>query len=172
MDGGAAPVSISFGSTVTGNPEKLAEVVIDALTTSGQRGVLVGTGLDSTIMPRHVLALDYVPHGWLFPRVSAVVHHGGAGTTGAGLRAGVPNIVVPFTSDQPFWGRRVHKLGAGPKPIPARRLSAQRLSEALVEAANNDEMRARARKIGERMRAEDGVSRAVEIIERHVEAAA
>jgi sterol 3beta-glucosyltransferase len=169
MDGGAAPVSISFGSTVTGNPEKLAKVVIDALTMSGQRGVLVGMGLDSTLLPRHVLALDYVPYGWLFPRMSAVVHHGGAGTTGAGLRAGVPNIVVPFTSDQPFWGRRVHKLGAGPKPIPARRLSAQRLSEALVEAANNDEMRARARKIGERMRAEDGVSRAVEIIERHVE---
>jgi UDP:flavonoid glycosyltransferase YjiC (YdhE family) len=104
--------------------------------------------------------------------MAAVVHHGGAGTTGAGLRAGVPNIVVPFTSDQPFWGRRVYELGAGPKPIPARRLSAQRLADALVEATSSGKMRASAEEVGRRIRAEDGVSRAIEAIEAHLEAGA
>jgi UDP:flavonoid glycosyltransferase YjiC (YdhE family) len=113
--------------------------------------------------------LEAVPYGWLFPRMSAVVHHGGAGTTGAGLRAGVPNIVVPFTSDQPFWGRRVFELGVGPAPVPARKLSAERLACALVEATSSDQMRTKAQRLGRRIRAEDGVSRAVAVLEAHLE---
>jgi sterol 3beta-glucosyltransferase len=168
LETGQRPVSISFGSTVTPEPDGLAETVLRALALSGQRGVIVGTGLPKEALSVDVLALDYVPYSWLFPRMSAVVHHGGAGTTGAGLRAGVPNIVVPFTSDQPFWGRRVHDLGLGPRPIAAQHLSAERLAEALVEAVHDKDMHSRARTIGECLRGEDGVSRAVDLILRHV----
>jgi sterol 3beta-glucosyltransferase len=172
LDAGPAPVSISFGSTATRHPGELAETVTEALVASGQRGVLVGAGWASNDLPESILALETVPYGWLFPRMSAVVHHGGAGTTGAGLRSGVPNIVVPFTSDQPFWGRRVHELGVGPKPIPARKLSAERLASALVEATSSAKMRANAEEVGKRIRAEDGVSRAIEVIEAYLEARA
>ena len=170
LEAGRKPVSISFGSTVTREPDELGETVLRALALSGQRGVLVGTGLPKEVLPVDVLALDYVPYGWLFPRMSAVVHHGGAGTTGAGLRAGVPNIVVPFTSDQPFWGRRVHDLGAGPRPIAAQHLTAERLAGALVRVVRDKDMQYRARTIGECLRAEDGVSQAVNLILRHVDA--
>jgi len=172
MDAGPAPVSITFGSTSTRKRGELTEKVAGALAASGLRGVLVGAGWDSNDLPRNILTLETVPYGWLFPRMSAVVHHGGAGTTGAGLRAGIPNIVVPFTSDQPFWGRRVHDLGVGPAPIPARKLSVERLASALVEATSSAKMRASAEVVGRRIRAEDGVSRAIKIIEAHLEAVA
>ncbi len=83
--------------------------------------------------------------------------------------AGVPNIITPFTSDQPFWGHRVHALGAGPKPIPAKKLTAQTLSKSIVTAVSDQEMRARAKAIGARIRAEDGVSRAIDIVQKYVE---
>ena len=96
----------------------------------------------------------------------AVVHHGGAGTTGAGLRAGVPNIVVPFTSDQPFWASLVRKLGAGPEPIPLRKLTAERLAAAIDKALNDAAMRARCRELGKKIDAEDGVDQVVELVTR------
>jgi sterol 3beta-glucosyltransferase len=147
-------------------------MVAEALAVSGLRGVLVGTGWGLSGLPESIMTLESVPYGWLFPRMSAVVHHGGAGTTGAGLRAGVPNIVVPFTSDQPFWGRRVHQLGVGPAPIPARKLSAKRLASALVEATSSDGIRTRAEGLGRRIGAEDGVTGAIRAIVGHLEAGA
>jgi sterol 3beta-glucosyltransferase len=96
-----------------------------------------------------------------------VIHHGGAGTTSAGLRAGIPNIVVPFTADQPFWGRRVHAIGAGPKPIRVQNLSVENLAQAIAEA-ERDVTRKRAQAIGQRIRSEEGVKRAVDLIESHV----
>jgi sterol 3beta-glucosyltransferase len=90
------------------------------------------------------------------------VHHGGAGTTGAGLRAGVPNILVPFTSDQPFWAGRIRALGAGPEPILLRKLTAGRLAAAIDRALHDEPMRERCRGLGERIGAEDGTARAVE----------
>jgi UDP:flavonoid glycosyltransferase YjiC (YdhE family) len=96
-----------------------------------------------------------------------VVHHGGAGTTAAALRAGVPAIVVPFHGDQPFWAQRVHRAGAGPRPIPRTKLTVERLAGALREATQRPELGETARALGERIRAEDGVGRAVELILRH-----
>ena len=96
-----------------------------------------------------------------------IVHHGGAGTTSAGLRAGIPNVVVPFTADQPFWGRRVHAVGAGPKPIRVKNLSVGNLAQAIAEA-ERDVTRKRAQTIGQRIRSEEGVKRAVDLIESHV----
>jgi len=108
--------------------------------------------------------IDSVPHSWLFPRVSAVIHHGGASTTAAGLKAGIPSVLIPFFGDQPFWGQRVAELGVGPKPIPRKRLTAERLANAIQEAVTNDDMRQRAAKLGKQIQTEDGIKSAVEII--------
>ncbi len=116
-------------------------------------------------MPANTFVLDSVPHAWLFPRVSAVVHHGGSGTTGAGLRAGVPSVLVPHMGDQPFWARRLSELGVGPQPVPRPQLTAERLTAAITNAITDTGMQARAAALGERIRAEDGVGRAIGIIE-------
>ncbi len=108
----------------------------------------------------------------LFPRMAAVVHHGGAGTTGAGLRAGVPSIITPFAGDQYAWADLVLKLGVGPRITTVKKLTAEKLAQAINTAVNDSALRARAAALGEKIRAENGVARAVEVIERHaVEAA-
>jgi UDP:flavonoid glycosyltransferase YjiC (YdhE family) len=166
LDAGSPPVYIGFGSITAHDGGKLTHAALDALALSRQRGVLgMGTqGPRDRDLPANVYAIGSAPHSWLFPRMAAVVHHGGAGTTGAGLRAGVPNVIVPFTSDQPFWSRQVFRLGVGPRPIPARRLSATALARAISAAVEDSEMRIRAQSLGERIRAEDGVARAIEVI--------
>jgi UDP:flavonoid glycosyltransferase YjiC (YdhE family) len=125
--------------------------------------------MDQARLPNHLLFARELPHAWLFPRVLAVVHHGGAGTTGAGLQAGIPNLIVPFTADQGFWGRRIAELGVGSKPIPLRRLTVDRLAEALKIITSDAEMRARAYALGEKIRQEDGVGNAIEAIRAHID---
>jgi sterol 3beta-glucosyltransferase len=141
--------------------------VLDALRDSGERGIIVtgwgGTRLAGT--PPGVFVLESAPYEWLLPRVKAVVHHGGAGTTAAALRAGRPSVVCPFVADQPFWGARVAALGVGPEPIPQRKLTAGNLADAIRTAATDPAMRERAARLGERIRAEDGVGNAVAVIE-------
>jgi UDP:flavonoid glycosyltransferase YjiC (YdhE family) len=110
-----------------------------------------------------ILYLESAPHEWLLPRCKMVIHHGGAGTTAAGLRAGIPNLVVPFMADQPFWGRRVHAVGAGPEPIPVRQLSVERLTRAIAEA-ESEVLRMRARAISQEIQSEDAVGEAVKWI--------
>jgi UDP:flavonoid glycosyltransferase YjiC (YdhE family) len=145
-------------------------MVLDALRLSGQRAVLgAGWGeLGQVILPESVFPIDYVPYRWLFPRLAAVVHHGGSGTTGMGLSAGVPSIIVPFVFDQFFWGRRISELGVGPSPVPYRRLSAGRLAEAIDVAVSDMEMRQHAMVLGARVRAEDGIGNAIRVIEGHL----
>jgi UDP:flavonoid glycosyltransferase YjiC (YdhE family) len=121
-------------------------------------------GLSAAGRPGSVYVVESVPHAWLFPRVAAVVHHGGAGTTAAGLRAGVPSVVVPFFGDQPYWGRRVAALGVGPAPIPRQQLTAERLAAALM-ATTDEGMRGRAAELGARIRAEDGIARAAAVVD-------
>jgi UDP:flavonoid glycosyltransferase YjiC (YdhE family) len=158
---GGPVVSIGFGSMASENPEAVTALVLGAVRRAGVRAVLLaGWGGLELIDSADVISADALPHDWLFPRVAAVVHHGGAGTTGAGLRAGVPAVVVPFTMDQPFWGSRVAALGVGPTPIPRTRLTENRLADALRRAVNDKAMRARAAELGARIRAEDGVAEA------------
>jgi sterol 3beta-glucosyltransferase len=109
-----------------------------------------------------------IPHDWLFPQIAAVVHHGGSGTTAAGLRAGVPSVVIPFFGDQPFWGRCVAELGVGPSPISLKRLTVERLAGAIRAAIGDERMQARAAALSRQIRAEDGVTRAVEAFHRHL----
>jgi UDP:flavonoid glycosyltransferase YjiC (YdhE family) len=125
-------------------------------------------GLRAEQVPDTVFVLDSAPHDWLFPRMAAVVHHGGAGTTAEGLRAGVPTVIIPFVFDQPFWGARLKALGLGPAPIPRKKLTADRLAGAINAAVTDDKMRQRASVCGEAIRAEDGVGRAVELVQRYV----
>jgi len=150
--------------------EGTAAVVLEALELSRQRGVLLTGwgGLAQSRLPDTVFKVESVSHEWLFPHMAAVVHHGGAGTTASGLRAGVPSIIIPFFGDQPFWGRRVHELGVGPKPIPRRALSAERLAAAIRVACSDPSMKQRAAALGRRIQAEDGLGRAVEALNRHM----
>lgn len=166
LDAGDPPVYFGFGSMAGRNPEQLAELILDALAKSGQRGVLLTGwgGLRAGQAPDTVFVLDSAPHSWLFPRMAAVVHHGGAGTTAEGLRAGVPTVIVPFVFDQLFWGARIKALGLGPDPIPRKKLTAERLADAISRAVSDDPMRQRARLCGEAIRAEDGVGGAVDIV--------
>ncbi|SMO36666.1 nucleotide disphospho-sugar-binding domain-containing protein [Propioniciclava tarda] len=113
-----------------------------------------------------LLVIDEAPHDWLCPRSAGVVHHGGAGTTGAGVVAGVPALVVPFAVDQPFWGARLAALGVGPQPIPRRRLTAENLAAALVSLRDDADQRRRASELGRHARSEPGVAGAVAVFGR------
>ena len=165
LQSGPPPVYIGFGSMSNRNPEQTAELVIQAVTLANQRAVLLSgwSGLQTNNVPDSIFMIDSIPHSWLFPRVSAVIHHGGASTVAAGLRAGVPSIVIPFFGDQPFWGQRIADLGLGTKPIPRKKLSAEKLANAIREVSTNQKMRQRAEKLGKQIQAENGIKFAVNI---------
>jgi sterol 3beta-glucosyltransferase len=166
---GGPVVSIGFGSMASATPETVTALVLGAVRRAGVRAVLLsGWGGLAALPPSDDLfCAEALPHDWLFPRVQAIVHHGGAGTTGAALQAGVPAIVVPFTADQPFWGMRVAALGVGPAPIPRKRLTEQALADALRRTVDDHAMAARAASLGSLIRAEDGVAAAVRHFQRH-----
>ncbi len=169
LEAGAPPVYIGFGSMVSRDPERKAQIALDALKLSGQRGVLAsGWGalkLNPADVPNNVFLLNEAPHDWLFPHMAAVVHHGGSGTTAAGLKAGRPTVIVPFLGDQPFWGRCVARIGAGPKPISQKQYNAETLAAAISQAVTDKEMRRGAAEIGEKLCAENGVENAVHFVE-------
>ena len=170
LESGPPPVYVGFGSMTGRDPERVTGIVLDALKRSGQRSILLTGwgGIRASDLPGDVYRLDAAPHDWLFPRMTAVVHHGGSGTTAAGLRAGVPSILVPFVGDQYLWGQCIHRLGVGPEPIRRNRLTVERLADAIQTATGDESMRTRAAALGDHIRAEDGVRQAVSIIERAV----
>lgn len=168
---GAPPVYVGFGSMNTQQAEKITEIVLEALARTKQRAVLsAGWGNigGNSNLPDNVFKVEFVPHDWLFPQMAAVVQHGGAGTMAACLRAGVPPVVIPFFGDQPFWARRFHALGLTPQPIPQKRLTTERLTRAISTATSDEALQERVKAISERIRAEDGVARAVEILNCHL----
>jgi len=168
---GSPLVYVGFSSMSNGKIAKMAPLILEALAITKQRAIL-GSGWSklgkSITLPDNVIAIDAVPHDWLFPQVAAVVHHGGAGTTAMAFRAGVPNIIIPFGLDQPFWAWRVAALGAGPRAIPPRRLSAARLAQAIDSAVHNVDIKARCAALGECVRGEDGVGHAVELFQHYI----
>jgi sterol 3beta-glucosyltransferase len=167
LDAGDPPVYVGFGSMAGSDPRSLSRTVVEALRRANVRGLLATGwgGMSAGDLPETVLAIDGAPHEWLFPRTAAVVHHGGAGTTAAALRAGRPAVVCPFIGDQPFWGRRLRALGAGVDPIPQKRLTAERLAAEIREVTADPQYRKSAEALGERIRSEDGVANAVAAIE-------
>ncbi|KAI0158237.1 hypothetical protein GGR57DRAFT_459599 [Xylariaceae sp. FL1272] len=159
LEAGPPPVYIGFGSIVVDDPNALTRMIFDAVAETGVRALVSkgwgGLGADSIGVPDGVFMLGNVPHDWLFKHVSAVCHHGGAGTTAAGIQAGKPTIVVPFFGDQPFWGAMVSRAGAGPDPIPYKKLTAGGLAEA-IRVALKPETKERAKELGEKIREEKG----------------
>jgi UDP:flavonoid glycosyltransferase YjiC (YdhE family) len=125
-------------------------------------------GLGSAGLPENIFRIDAAPHDWLFPRMQAVVHHGGAGTTAASLHAGLPTIIVPHLADQTFGGKRVAALGAGPAPIPREKLTVARLASAIRAATSDTQMKQRAADLGTKIRGQDGIQRAVELIGQYI----
>ncbi|GAA2703502.1 glycosyltransferase [Actinoplanes palleronii] len=165
LDDGEPPIFVSFGSM---SWPGLTAIVGAALARLGRRAVVQRGTADLSADGANVLVVDAEPHAELFPRMAVVVHHGGAGTTAAALRAGVPSVVTPCTADQPFWAARVAALGAGPPPIPLRRLTAGRLVAAIEAAAG---YRPGAEAIARRLASEDGIGAAITEIRKRTAAA-
>uniref|UniRef100_K3W8H8 Uncharacterized protein n=1 Tax=Globisporangium ultimum (strain ATCC 200006 / CBS 805.95 / DAOM BR144) TaxID=431595 RepID=K3W8H8_GLOUD len=168
-DGG--PIFVGFGSMVIEDPKKTTSMIIEAAKLANNARVLIqsswsdmAAGLD---VPDNIMFLGNCPHDWLMPRVSAVVHHGGAGTTAAGLLAGKPTFIVPFFGDQPFWGRAVVTAGVGVEPCPIAELTVEKLRVAF-EGLQSAPLRANARAMREVMLREDGVEGAVQSFYRHL----
>ena len=173
VEAGEPPVALGLGSmgrTRASEAGRIVWLTAKALGRVGLRGVLVSDheGTDASLPENVVRIPGGVPYDWLFSRVSVAVHHGGVGTTAEALRAGTPSVVVPVVPDQEFWGWRVHTLGAGPAPIPHKKLTAEKLSSAILRAATDPEIRRRCELLSSKIAAEDGVARAVEAFERHV----
>ncbi|ONK70950.1 uncharacterized protein A4U43_C04F3180 [Asparagus officinalis] len=164
------PIYVGFGSLPVQEPEKMTQIIVEALETTKQRGIINKGwgGLGNLAEPKKsIYLLDNVPHDWLFLRCKAVVHHGGAGTTAAGLKAACPTTIVPFFGDQPFWGDRVHARGVGPAPIPVDQFSLPKLVDA-INYMLNPKVKEQAVELAEAMKTEDGVTGAVKAFFKHL----
>jgi sterol 3beta-glucosyltransferase len=167
---GPPPVAIGFGTMIDTDPARTVLLVGQALERAGRRVVLIrGTRhhVDAPLPP-HLIAVDSIDHDWLFAQSAATVHHAAVGTTAAAVRAGIPSVALPQMTDQFLWARRLHELGVGPTPIRRRKLTVEGLAQAIRIATGDEGMRRRAAALGERIRSEDGVARAVEAFERRV----
>ncbi|MGS2644450.1 nucleotide disphospho-sugar-binding domain-containing protein [Streptosporangium sp. LJ11] len=167
---GPAPVYIGFGSMAGTDPHRIGRIVTDAIRLTGMRAVLVsgwgGIAVDDQpALPKEVFLLDQAPHDWLFPRMAAIVHHGGSGTTGAALASGRPQVICPFVADQPFWAARAHAAGVAPAPLPQRHLTAQGLATAIRQATAEEAMAQRADRLAHAVRDEDGTKAAITVLE-------
>ena len=169
LENGAPPVLISLGAMSLGEEDAFesADVFVKAVQQADLRAVIQGweTGLKGLTLPPSIYAAGPLPHSWLLPYCAGVVHHGGYGTSAAGLRAGVPALVIPHIADQFYWGRKICELGVGPEPIHRSKLDITRLAAAIDELMGNDRLRARASDLGQQIRSEAGVESAVQLIE-------
>ena len=148
----------------------LASIAISALCQSGCRGVisLDEIYLEDIHLPENIINVNSVPHDWLFPQLAAAIHHGGAGTTAAAMRAGIPSIAIPSFADQTFWGQRIEALGVGPSPIAKEELTVERLVKAIQTLISNQHMQRRAIELKHQLVEENGVEKAVALIHRHI----
>lgn len=168
LEHGPPPVYIGFGSNLTGRtPDALTALYLEALARTGRRGLFfAGWGdFGNIALPPTALRVENVPHDWLFPRVAAVVHHGGAGSTSAAVAAGIPSVAMPFQGDQFFWARRLHALGCGPAPLARQTLTGATLAAAIADLTSNRAYRTNSRALGAQLRAEHGPATAAAWIE-------
>jgi sterol 3beta-glucosyltransferase len=164
LDAGPAPVFVGFGSMAVPRAEWLTELVSDALQRAQVRAVVQGGWAGLTPVGDDIMLIGEVPYDWLFPQMAVVVHHAGAGTTGAGLRAGVPAVAVPVVIDQPFWAGRLHHLGVAPAPLPHDELTVDALAMAIRSCLDEPAYRSRATEIANRVRTEDGAAAVLAVI--------
>jgi UDP:flavonoid glycosyltransferase YjiC (YdhE family) len=167
IEAGKPPVFIGFGSMPLRDARHTTELLLAAIELAEQRAILHAgwSNLGTMPLPGNAKRIDYAPYGWLFPQMSAVVHHGGSGTTALALRAGVPSLVVPFVFDQFYWGERVAKLGVGPRPLAFRKLSAERLALGIQRATADPELCRNAAALGKKLKSEDGIAQAVAVVD-------
>ncbi|MEU9941355.1 glycosyltransferase [Streptomyces lavendulae] len=163
---GPPPVLVGFGSMAAGEGERLGEIAVRALRRAGLRGVLQSGSAGLAADADDVLTVGDLPHALLFPRLAAVVHHAGAGTAAAALRAGVPSVTVPVTADQPFWAGRLAAVGAAPVPIPFRSLTAEGLGDALAKVVREPSCAAAAAAAARHIAVEDGEAAVVSAVGR------
>ncbi|HEY3684714.1 MAG TPA: glycosyltransferase [Streptosporangiaceae bacterium] len=170
---GPPPIYLGFGSMAGTDPGRIGRIAAEAVRRAGVRAVVATGwgGIDAAAFPDGVHVLDQAPHAWLFPRMAAIVHHGGSGTTAAALASGRPQVVCPFVADQPFWARRTHAAGVAPEPRPQCHLTPDGLAGAIRQVRTDDVMRRRATELGERIRAEDGAATAVRVLEQILDGA-
>jgi UDP:flavonoid glycosyltransferase YjiC (YdhE family) len=164
LDAGPKPVYIGFGSMVAGNAGAFTQAVLEGVKQSGRRAVLA-TGWGALngpdgVQSEQIFFLRQAPHDCLFPLMAGAVHHGGAGTIAASVRAGIPSVVVPFFGDQPFWAHCLHKRGVAPPALERKTLTAAALASSL-KAIREPRIRENAAALGRAVRAEDGVGEAV-----------
>jgi sterol 3beta-glucosyltransferase len=163
LNAGEKPVYIGFGSmTSLVKHDNLAELAAEAITKSGKRGILCGMGKPANLT-KNIFAIDSIPHTWLFERVSAVCHHGGAGTTASGFKAGVPSIIIPFSNDQFAWAYRSYDLGVGAKPISKKELTSDKLADA-IRVALSEQIVTNAKTLGKKIATENGALECAKII--------
>lgn len=169
LDAGPPPVYIGFGSIVVDDPVKLTKLIFDAVKLAGVRAIVSKGwgGVGAGEVPENVYLIGNCPHDWLFQRVSCVVHHGGAGTTAAGIALGRPTVVVPFFGDQPFWGQMIAKAGAGPKPVPFKQMTPESLAES-IKFALTEEVGIAVKKMAAQIAEEDGAADTVQAFEKNL----
>jgi sterol 3beta-glucosyltransferase len=168
LDAGPPPVYIGFGSTLTGRtPDQLTALYVEALQRTNQRGLFFGGWGDfaNIALPHTTLRVESIPHDWLFGRVAAVVHHGGAGSTSAAVAAGVPSVAMPFLGDQFYWARQLHALSCGPAPLVRQTLTAENLAATIADLVTNRAYRSNAQSLGAKLQAEQGAATAAGWIE-------
>ena len=174
LESGERPIAVSLGAMSLAGDEtrQAALMTLEAAQQAGVRAIVQGwdEALAGANLPETIYHAGPMPHTWLFDRVSAIVHHGGFGTTGSALRAGRPAIIVPHIIDQHLWAKRIHELGVGPEPLPRAKLSAAGLADAIAQATSDASMQEKAAQLGEQIRGEpDGADNAVHLIEEVVQ---
>ncbi len=167
LGAGKPPVFIGFGSMPVKNPRRTTEIILEALKRSRQRGILHSGwgGLGEISLPDTVFKIGYAPYDWLFPRMSMIFHHGGSGTTAYALRSGVPSCTIPFLFDQFYWGKRSADLGVGPQPIPFIKITVEKLNQAIQAGTYASGIQQSATGLGKKIRSENGIRAAVNLIE-------
>lgn len=162
IDSANNPIAIGFGSPGTKGFSETLSMIEEVLNLANAQAILtLPSKWHGEIKSKNIFPIEYAPHDWLYRHVKVAVHHGGAGTTSASLHAGIPTVTMPLAIDQFFWGERIYKIGAGPKPIPQRKLNAENLAQAITQALTDEPMRARAKTLSEALSQENGIQAAV-----------
>jgi sterol 3beta-glucosyltransferase len=166
LDDGEAPIYLGFGSMSAVDPKMTLDMMLKAIADTGQRAIIHSgwAGLSTDNQADHIYFLDSAPHAWLFPKMKALVHHGGAGTTATSLRAGVPTFIIPHLGDQTYWGLRMPQLRVGPKPVPRPKLTSEKLADGIRQMVNDTTMQSTADKLGQAIRQENGVQKTVKAV--------
>jgi sterol 3beta-glucosyltransferase len=163
LNKGEKPIYIGFGSMVIGDEtEKVSKTIIEGLAIAGKRAIISGMGKLQNI-PETIITVENIPHSWLFSKVSAVCHHGGAGTSAAGFKAGIPSLIFPFALDQYAWAQRAYDLSVGPKPMPIKKLSSERFAES-IRYAMQEKIITAAKELAMKIVTENGARESAKVI--------